>query len=441
MGQVQQLLARVLAVMAGTFLLAAGQVAAQPVVPKVDLRPQQTPLLNQGQRGTCTSEAVVAALEAAYKRAGHDVRLSTEFAHHMAKMTFLDGADGTRPANQAESHSAALGGISAEHLLFALTHGLALPQTGSMPYRQREFAVDGKPDWRNQFVTSSFNLNPHHLPTSALRADRYYSIQSWSWLPDATDPKALEGVLRKGHEIVWSFHVSGDRKDRVWRYTGPPGPKDGLHSMLLVGYDRTDPEHPYFIAKNSWGPTHTPGADGYTYLAYDYVNYGTYAGQINAVARPGPRPAYAFLGRWQASLPGHRGILDLYHVPGVMEPLFKVWQKQGAKVHVFQDRRLGTFYENGDLTRAYRVNGFFQGNQLVLTINWDKPNLPYDQLGGYRVMLAVVKGTPNLLKGSVLGLKEPVQGATARRLLSPEAFESRPPSAHVLAELPELAAR
>jgi hypothetical protein len=422
-------------------LLVAGQASAEQVVPKVDLRDQQTPILDQAWRGTCTSCAVVGALEAAYKRAGHDVRLSPEFAHHLAKMTFLDGPNGDRPVHQAESHTAALGGIHPEHLLFALTHGLALPETRDMPYRQREFAVAGKPDWRNQFVVNSFNLDPHHLPTRALRADRYYSIQSFSWLRDATDPKALEGVLRNGHEIVWSFHDSGDRKGPVWKYTGPPGAKDGDHTFLLVGYDRTDPEHPYFIAKNSWGRTNTPGADGYTWIGYDYLNYGYYAGYITAVTKPRPRPAYAFLGRWQASFPGHQGILDLYHLPGVMEPLFKVWQKTGARVQVFQDRRLGTFYDSGDLARAYRVNGSFQGNKLVLTINWQKPNLTYDQLGPYRVTLTAAQDNPNLLEGSLAGPKDPVPGATARRLLSPEAFDSRPPSAQVLAELPELAAR
>jgi hypothetical protein len=420
-----------------------GRAAAQQVVTKVDLRKQQTPIVDQGGRGTCTSCAVVAALEAAYKRAGHDVRLSAEFSNHFAKMTFLDGPDGNqRTANQAESHSAALGGINTEHLLFALTHGLALPETSAMPYRVREFAVTGKPDWRNQFVVSSFNLNPHHLPLTALRAERYFSIKSFGWLGNATDPKALEGVLRKGNEVVWAFRVSGDRKGPVWKYTGPAGPKDGEHCVLLVGYDRTDPANPYFIMKNSWGPTNTPGADGYTYIAYNYLNYGTYAGYITAVMPPRPRPDFAFLGRWQAELPGHKGILDLYHVPGVMAPLFKVWQKHGAKVKVFQDRRLGTFYENGDLGRAYRVNGSIQGDKLVLTVNWKKANLPYDELGDYRVTLAAAKDNPHLLEGALAGPNGTTQGAaTARRLLSPEAFENEPPSAEVLAELPEMAAR
>jgi hypothetical protein len=435
---------RLLVAMAAILVVSGftAQVAAQQVVLKVDLRKQQTPIVDQGGRGTCTSFAVVAALEAAYMRAGHDVRLSAEFSHHMAKMTFLDGADGNqRSANQAESHSAALGGISAEHLLFALTHGLALPEARAMPYRQREFAVSAKPDWKNQFVVNSFNLNPHHLPMTALHAERYFSIQSFSWLASATDPKALEGVLRKGYEIVWTFHVSGDRKGPIWKYTGPPGQQDGAHAVLLVGYDRTDPANPYFIVKNSWGKTNTPGADGYTYIAYDYLNYGTYAGYVTAVTKPRPRPTYAFLGRWQASFPGHQGILDLYHLPGVMEPLFKVWQKQGAKVKVFQDRRVGTFYENGDLTRAYRVNGSFQGDQLVLTINWKKSNLPYDELGDYRVTLNVAKNNPHLLEGTLGGTNGTTTAATARRLLSPEAFEDQPPSAETLAALPELALR
>jgi hypothetical protein len=277
------------------------------------------------------------------------------------------------------------------------------------------------------------------LPLAALQANQYFSVKSFTILPHATDPKAIEKALQEGHEVVWSFTVAGDRKGPVWKYTGPSGPKDGGHAVLLVGYDRTDPANPYFIMKNSWGKTKTPGADGYTYIAYDYLNYGKEAAYITAVTKPGPRPAYAFFGRWHASLPGHKGILDLYRVPGVLQWLFQQQKRKDAKGQILQDHRLGTFYEDGKVTKAYRVNGSFQGNKVLLTIDWARPNLPFEQFGNYQVTLSVAKQSPHLLTAALTNAASSAPGVLAQRLMSPEAFEDEPPSAGVLAELPELA--
>jgi hypothetical protein len=428
---------------AALVVLAAGvgYASAQQVVLKVDLRDQQTPIRDQGWRGTCVSVAVVGAMEAAYKRAGHgDLRLSDEFAHHMTKMMYLQAPDAERPSNRTENHIAVSGGANATCMLYMLCHGLGVPEARHMPYRLRDFAVTGTPDWKNQFVASGFNLNPHHLPTRALRADRYFSVQSCRFFYHATDPKTIERCLRGGHEVIWSFICAGDRTGPVWKYTGPPGPKDGGHAVLLVGYDRTDPENPYFIMKNSWGETTTPGADGYTYISYDYLNYGMEACCITAVRPPEQRPAYAFLGRWRASFAGRKGILDLYRVPGVMQWALKAHKGKEGDRPLLHDRRLGTFYEDGDLARAYRVNGSVDGKKLLLTIDWDRPNLNYDQLGSHRASLTLSPESANLLEGCIPSPAGPAQ-VIARRLLSPESFEEEPPSDQILAKLPELSVR
>jgi hypothetical protein len=422
--------------------LAGATTADQATPQKVDLRDQQTPIVNQGQRGTCVAFAVVAAMEAAYKRAGYgDLNLSEEFAHDVAAMMYLIPPDGTGPNQQTEDGVSVNGGGHAGILMHMLTHGLAVPEARFMPYRLKDYAVSGNPDWKNQYVAGSFNLDPLHLPVGALHADRYFSIQAFTILRDPTDTKAIERVLQQGHEVVWNFTVAGDRSGPVWKYTGPPGPNDGGHATLIVGYDRTDPARPYFILKNSWGKTNIAGANGFTYVAYDYLNYGTLAAYIQAVAKPGPRPGFAFLGRWSASFPGHKGLLDLYRVPGVLQWQFQELQRKNAKGQIIQDRRVGTFYEDGDASRAYRVNGTLQGSKLLLTIDWSRPNLPYDQLGGYQVALTAPKQDANRLEGALVGANGPNAAATARRLYSPEAFEDRPPSAETLAGLPELALR
>jgi hypothetical protein len=51
------------------------------------------------------------------------------------------------------------------------------------------------------------------------------------------------------------------------------------------------------------------------------------------------------------------------------------------------DRRLGTFYPNGDPQRPVRVNGEVAGDRLRLWINFKEPAARWDKLAGWRVDL------------------------------------------------------
>src|SRR5262245_11587770 len=68
---------------------AGGSGADRPRPPVVDLTSWQSPIRDQGKRGSCTYFATVGALEAAYRRAGHKVDLSVEHLIWLRNTTAL----------------------------------------------------------------------------------------------------------------------------------------------------------------------------------------------------------------------------------------------------------------------------------------------------------------------------------------------------------------
>src|SRR5262249_41224426 len=85
--------------------------APAPTPARVDLRHYQPPIQTQGNRNTCCSFASLAALEAAYRRAGYpDLKLSEQFANHLAQTLCL--TPGRGGADRRETRVAANGGGS-----------------------------------------------------------------------------------------------------------------------------------------------------------------------------------------------------------------------------------------------------------------------------------------------------------------------------------------
>jgi len=378
-----------------------------PVDPnaRVDLRPQQSPLRDQGARGTCTVFSTMAALEAAYRRAGYDeVDLSEQFYNHFQKMYWISGAwaeweaQGDAGAAMAENQSGAFSGGSGLLHLTYLSSGIAVPEEATMPYEPaQDRSVPDWTDayWRSQRNTDDYNLSPDNLPRAALEAPRYYSVQSFTeicgWTANncaTKTPADLEAALRSGREVVWDF-VTGAAVMRggIWEYD-PNQPDGGGHSMLIVGYDRTDGARPYFIVKNSWGTVATADengdgqGDGWTFVAYEYaMRRGYMAGFIDEVAPPSPRPELRHIGRRDVTLDGRVGQLDVYHLPGAFQGVWD-WAPQPEV-----DQRVGTFFDSDG--RAYRVNGQLIGksSSLVIDVDWSRPNRRWGDLGGDRYLL------------------------------------------------------
>ena len=374
-----------------TCLLAPGLSFAQV---RVDLRANQTPLVDQGSRNTCITFSATGALEAAYRRAGYGtLDLSEEFMNYMGKTFWLhpnwDNPAapapmlGTTSADRTENQLGYTGGGGGFGYLLASQGGLAIPTEADMPYRATISAYSGiggrawnDPYWASQTNTNTINLDERNLPFSALTAPRYYRATAVRALTNARSTAEVETALRMGREVVWDFLVAGTRTG-LWRVSGSSAGA-GAHSMLIVGYDRssTDTSQHYFIVKNSWGATHFstfPGDGGYTRISYDYLRtYGVSGGYIERVAPPAPWQELAFVGRWNLRFDGHRGTLDIYHLPGQASAVF------AADGVPYADRRLGTFRDTAG--NVFRVNGYVSGNQITF---WFKPadaNMRWDRL-------------------------------------------------------------
>ena len=407
--------------------LVSSGTAARPKM--VDLRKQQTPIRLQ-TRSNCFIHATVAAMEAAYKRAGYgDLDLSELFSDTMGEIFFLeycqmDGRYYTRRmrvpgARERETPLALDHAMSVESGSPCMLFGI--PEERFAPFP----AQPGLPSpgidnlfWNNQYNVGTFNLAPQRMPLSALVAPLYYRISAIQWLPkeSATNPEAIEEVLAKGREVIWDFRETGEITTDIWQYTQPADTNVGPHRMLLVGYNRTDPRNPYFIAKNSWGPTRTPGADGFTYISYDYLRYGEWASYITEVEPPRTWPGYKFLGRWNFEQGELRGTLDIYHLPDMMAKIFKDNGFADEQGRIIQDRRLGTFYRNGDPQQPFRVNGTVSESGIELYIDFQNPAPRWDICRGWRLSLKTNPAKPIFLEGDGLSPDGRSFYASARRV-------------------------
>jgi Papain family cysteine protease len=392
---------------------------AAPRPPYVNLARFQTPLKNQGSRTTCITFGAIAALEAAYLRAGYGaLDLSEQFLNHVGKMTWLHYPwdDVLRRGEDAgESQVGAFGGGGGAGYVEALASGLKVPLEQEMPYRNHDFTASDHPHlarawddarfWTQRHM-NDFNLDPRFLPRRATHAATYYSVRRFAKVaPNNAD--AIEAVLASGREVVWDFGVANTGQDaRIWQDCAPGQPNcpNGGHCMLLIGYDRRygDRAQHHFIAKNTWGRTAHP--DGYTRISYDYIRRGYAAAYIIEVEPPGPWSAPHFFGRWNLSFDGHHGTLDIYHLPGASNWIFRA---NGIGV---PDRRIGSFYDSEG--KAYKVNGEIVGNRIGFFIDSANRYPRWDRLSGRNFVYYL---TDDLMSGVHTDPGGSVWGGYARR--------------------------
>jgi C1A family cysteine protease len=221
--------------------------------PVVDHRPNQSPIKNQGRRGTCVAHASLGLLES-YDHIPGD--LSEQHAHYKFN-EFLN-----RP------HNLNSGLRTTDAARFLAHPDGRVCEESDWPYIPDQNTI-------NQMVQNGSYNPPEGCKDKAVYG---YGTEAYKIITDRglngesiKNPRYLESLLHKGYNIVIGTWVSWDDKDNngildpVLDSKGNPIGMGG-HAMLVVGYNRPSE---CFIVKNSWGRGW--GHGGYAYLHYNLV--------------------------------------------------------------------------------------------------------------------------------------------------------------------------
>ncbi|MFP4501482.1 MAG: C1 family peptidase [Candidatus Hydrogenedentota bacterium] len=402
----------------------------RPSQQRISLSGDQTSVKNQLDRGTCVSHATLAALEAAYNRQGSsNLNLSEQYFQHVSKSRWLhdfaNDDDGTHTRDGWENQlSMGGGGNIYSALSFLMDYRVCEEQFA--PYEHTNKAGhswgdygnanqggdDPRVDWRDRSggetqaevsdynmvqdritiqVPNNYNVTP--LPQDAID-NALYGITGYETVPGnrVDDPVWYEQQIAAGREVLIALNFVSDTEDDILYPRDQEDDEGGAwHALLIVGYDRTDSDEPYFIVKNSWG------GNSFIKLSYDWLDSGldgriTQAAYITGVVTPDPDslPAQIYMGRWLLVYDGEVGTLDIHR-----NSQFFAANKLGG----IEDYRLGAFYDSSG--NLYRVNGTIDENgRMEAYIDFTTPNLDYETRSGLRFTADIDRGNTKLMAGT-----------------------------------------
>lgn len=211
----------------------------------VDLRAKMPDVYDQGPLGSCTANAIAAAVQYERRRQGFadDFVPSRLFVYYNERVI----------------------------------EGTVSSDSGAM-IRDGIKSVGRQGDCRESmwpYDVSKFSVKPDDLCYS--QALKYKALDYWAVPRVMTQ---MRGCLNAGFPFVFgfsvyeSFETDAVAKDGIVPYPDKDENLLGGHAVLAVGYDDTKPmlkRFPpgCFICRNSWGPNW--GDKGYFYLPYQYL--------------------------------------------------------------------------------------------------------------------------------------------------------------------------
>src|SRR5712692_6205558 len=261
----------------------------------------QTGIRDQAGRGTCTYFAAIAALEAAYTRAGYpsDLDLSEQYFCWIRGVSGVNDPPtspifGTTSAARRDDILGSVSGGGVSYNFMLLTH-YSVPPERFLPYvgtgdydnykKWPSYAKYGLTDYRwndpnvlqNSINSWNFDLDQNNYEA---RGGARYGVAEYSVLTKAqvSDAATLEFLIASGHDVaigtpVWGDVWAPDPAKPCWKRDPKLTEPVGGHAILLVGYDR---KRQFFIAKNSWGAVaydESKLADDWKDVAKKYQGY------------------------------------------------------------------------------------------------------------------------------------------------------------------------
>jgi C1A family cysteine protease len=225
----------------------------------VDLRPTMPQVYDQGKLGSCTSNAIAAAVQFVRKKSGQppDFQPARLFIYYNGRVT--------------EKSVASDSGLSISDGIRAVEEYGVCPET--------EWPYDSPPaDDKGKFPGDSRAVLKPRTETFA-SAYTHRAIEAFSFSASGADRLlSLKVCLAEGFPFTFGFTIYRsffDAKQRPLKNIQVPPTTDlavGGHAVLAVGYD--DTSHT-FICRNSWGLTDSTGMPvqdkGHFYMPYDYL--------------------------------------------------------------------------------------------------------------------------------------------------------------------------
>lgn len=203
---------------------------------RVDLRPQCPPVYDQGQLGSCTANAIAAAIEFEQIKAQQPEFMPSRLFIYYNERT-IEGTVKTDAGAQIRDGIKSVATLGAAH-------------ERAWPYVINKFSTK---------------------PSATVYGDaKRHVVQLYQRL--IQELATLKGCLASGYPFVFGFTCYESFEGAAVAKTGiltmpATGEKVvGGHAVLCVGYDDKSRE---FLVRNSWGPTW--GQKGYFAMPYSYL--------------------------------------------------------------------------------------------------------------------------------------------------------------------------